>query len=226
MNQDYVCKYCGSKFHREKTLATHVCTKKRRFIDSESTGPRLGFRTFQKFHEITTNTKKQKTLQEFIDNRYYIDFVKFGNYLALLKPLYMDEFISYLIRNGIKMREWTSDHVYYCYIQELIKTEPTTAALERTITEIMSWCDKNSVKFNDFFREISSNEAAHMIYFGKISPWVLYLSSTGGELLQKFNEDHAKMVGIIIDPGFWMKKFKKNSDDVEYIRQLLTEAGI
>lgn len=226
MEQNYVCKFCGAQFHREKTLSTHICTKKRRHMDADSTGPRLGFRVFQKFYELTSNSKNQKTLQEFIDSRYYIDFVKFGNHLALLKPIYMDEFVSYVIKNNFKLSDWSKDYVYFCYLQELLKTEPSSAAVERTISEIVDWCGKNSVEFREFFKKITPNEASHMIRFGKISPWVLYLSSTGSELISKFNEDHTKIIDVIIDPGFWMKKFKKNKEDVDFIRSILDGSGL
>ena len=65
-----------------------------------------------------------------------------------------------------------------------------------------------------------------MIRTGKISPWVLYLCESGGPLTDSFNQDHAKMIGSIIDPGFWMKRFKNNNDDVEFIRSLLEQAGL
>jgi hypothetical protein len=61
---------------------------------------------------------------------------------------------------------------------------------------------------------------------GKISPWVLYLAATGENLMARFNDDHAKMIGGVIEPGFWMKKFKKSDEDVEYIRTVLEQAGL
>jgi hypothetical protein len=44
--------------------------------------------------------------------------------------------------------------------------------------------------------------------------------------MNRFNEDHAKMIRLVIDAGFWMKKFKKDKEDVEYIRTLLEQAGL
>ena len=65
-----------------------------------------------------------------------------------------------------------------------------------------------------------------MIRSGKISPWVLYLAPTGESLMSKFNEEHGKIIENIIEPGFWMRKFKKLPDDVDYIRNLLESAGL
>lgn len=226
MEQNHECRFCGKKFHKDITLATHMCVKKRRFVDLESAGSRYGFRTFQRFFEITAAGKKLKSTAEFIDSPYYIGFVKFGNYIALLKPLHPDQFIDFVIRNGVSLKDWTKDFVYETYIENLIKTEPASSATDRTITNIAEWCEKNSTQFNRFFYDVSANEAAYMIRTGKISPWVLYLAETGGELMSRFNKDHSKMFSEMIDASYWMKIFKKNTDDVEFIRSLLEQAGL
>ena len=223
MDQNFQCKYCGVKFHRESTLSTHMCVKKRRYMDINSTGSRIGFRAFCRFFEMTTNSRKEKTHQNFIDSPYYTDFVKFGNYLALLRPIYIDKYIEFVIFNGIKLKDWTNEEIYKIFIADVIKKEPAISAVERGIEEIMSWCDKNSTSFSKFFDTISANEAAYLIGKGYISPWILYLSKSGDHLLSSFNEDHAKMIGDIIDPGFWMKKFKKHDEDVAEVSQIMED---
>jgi hypothetical protein len=195
-------------------------------MDVNTAGSRIGFLTFQKFYALSTNSKKPKTIDDFINSQYYIDFAKFGNHLASLKPIYIDQYIEFVIKNGVKLKDWTKDDVYYLYVEDLIKKEPAVNATERTITEIMAWSDKNFSEFTKFFSIISANESAHLIRTGRISPWVLYLAESGDKLMSRFNEDHAKMIGGIIDPGFWMKKFKKSGDDVDYIRNLLEQAGL
>lgn len=226
MKQEHICKFCGTKFHKSSTLSTHMCVKKQRVLDADATGPRLGFRAFQRFFELTAQVKRPKTLEEFIESPYYIEFAKFGNHLANLKPLYIEKYIDFVIQNGVKLKDWTKDFVYDCYINDIVKKEPAISATERTIIEIVEWSEKNNKQFVDFFYTISANEAAYMIKTGKISPWVLYLAPSGESLMSSFNEDHAKIIGTIIDPGLWMRKFKKAADDVEYIRNLLSQAGL
>ena len=226
MEQNFKCKYCGTSFHKESTLSTHMCVKKQRYLDVNATGPRFGFRTFQRFYELTTQSKKIKTIDDFINSPYYIDFVKFGNHIAALKPVHTEKFIDFVIMNGVKIKDWNKDFVYSTYIEDLVRKEPATSAVERTITEILEWSEENSVEFSNFFKSVNANEAAYLVKTGKISPWVLYLGSTGGDLMSRFNEDHSKMIAAIIDPAFWMKKFKKQDDDVEYVRDLLDQVGL
>jgi hypothetical protein len=226
MEQNFECKFCGVKFRREKTLTTHMCVKKQRYLDINSTGSRLGFRTFQRFYDLTTKGQKTKTIQEFIDSSYYIDFAKFGNHLSSLKPVYIDQFIDFVIKNSVALKDWNKDSVYYIYVENLVKTEPSTSAVERSINEIVDWSASEGKEFTKFFSEVNANQAAHMIKTGKLSPWILYLANTGEKLMTRLNEDHSKMIGAIIDPGFWMRKFKKDPDEVEYIRTLLEQAGL
>src|SRR4051812_13648135 len=103
MEQKFECKYCGNKFQKETTLATHMCVKKRRHIDANTAGARYGLRTFQRFYILTTNIKKLKTQDEFINSPYYIDFVKFGNHVAMLKPVYVEQYIDFVILSGLKI---------------------------------------------------------------------------------------------------------------------------
>ncbi len=224
--QENVCQYCKKAFEKLSTLSTHMCVKKRRHMEIDTPASRFGFRTYQRFYELTMAAKKPKTQQEFIDSPYYIDFVKFGNHLANLKPVYPEKFIDFVIKNGVDLKNWTKDYVYYTYVEDLVKKEPADAATDRTITEILEWTATNNVAFNEFFSRISANEASHMIRTGKISPWVLYLSESGGSLMDSFTADHTPIISAIIEPGVWMKKFKQNGDDVDYIKTLLLQAGL
>ena len=226
MVQNYECKYCKTKFHKEQTLFTHLCVKKRRAAEIDSPESRFGLRAFQRFYQITMGAKKPKSVQEFIDSPYYIDFVKFGNHLAMLKPVYPEQFIEFVITNSIKLKDWSKDIVYSTYIRELLKKEPAETATDRSITEIMEWCGKRNVDFKRFFYVVSANEVSQMVSTGKISPWVLYLCESGGYIMDQFNEDHVKIIGDIIDPSFWTKKFKANDSDVEYIKTLLEQVGL
>lgn len=226
MEQKFECKYCGTKFHRESTLSTHMCVKKQRYLDINTGGFRYGFRTFQRYYTLMMKSKKPKTQDEFINSSYYIDFVKFGNHIDLLKPVHVDQYIDFVILSGLKMTKWATDPVYELYIENLSKTEPPHSAVERTIQFMVDWSEKNSSDFVKFFSTISPNEAAHYIRTGRISPWVLYLSASGDDLVSQFNEDHAKMIGTVIDPGFWMRTFRKKEDDVEDIKNILAQAGL
>lgn len=224
--KQHKCKYCKRAFSKEETLVSHMCTKKKRFADKDSIGPRVGFRVFQRYYELTTSSKKPKTLESFIDSRMYMDFAKFGRYLADLDPINTDMFIDFIIKNGVKLRDWRTDFVYESYLEDLMRKEPPEKGLERTIVFLSKWAEENNGEFQNFFREVSTIEASFYIKAGRISPWVLYLADSAGDLLSEFNDEQYGMIETIIDPGVWTKRMTKNPTDVRFIRDTLKVAGL
>lgn len=220
------CKWCQRSFSSERTLANHLCAKKKRDLDRDSAGSRIGYHVFVRFYEISTNSKKPKTFDDFISSSYYVDFVKFGWHIVRLNPINRDMFIDYVIRQGIKLKDWCRDLVYITYLNDMVKREPVERALERTILLMVEWAEENGGDYCDFFRKISTNEAAFLIKNGRISPWVLYLSDSADQLLAQFNDEQYAMITPVIDPTTWHKMISAKVEDAKFVKHALKEAGI
>lgn len=219
------CKFCGKEFKQEKTLAAHLCPKKKRFAEKDTIGARLGFRVYQKFYELTMRTTKPKSVEDFIDSQYYMDFVKFGRYLVDRNPINADDFITFVIKNAVPLKDWTTDKVYSVYMKEYIQREPAQGALERTILEMDNWAKTNQEPITDFFRKVGTIEAVFLIQCGKLSPWVLYLAESADELWDRTNIEQTNMIQSCIDIEWWQKKFIANQDDVRFVRTILDSSG-
>jgi hypothetical protein len=50
---DFTCRYCEKSFHKETTLAVHVCEQKRRWQEQDEVGVQLGLQAYLRFYEIT-----------------------------------------------------------------------------------------------------------------------------------------------------------------------------
>lgn len=222
----FACKFCGKSFAQEKTLASHLCTKKQRHADKDSFGSRFGFRVYQRFYELTTSTKAPKTFDEFVESTYYLSFVKFGRYIAQLDPIDPGSFVDFVIKNGVKLAQWQAPFVYETYLTELLKREPAERGVERTFAFINDWAEENKCDYKDFFKIVPSTEATYLIKTGRISPWLLYLADSAEQLFNRLNEEQYKIIEPIIDPTEWSKKIKKNEDDVLFIKQLCAAAGM
>jgi hypothetical protein len=72
----------------------------------------------------------------------------------------------------------------------------------------------------------SLSRATFDIKDGKISPWLVINSINGREMLKKFNDEQLTAVSTIMDLPFWMNKFKKQSADVELVKQIIKESNI
>jgi len=222
----YQCKYCLSNFTQEKTLAVHMCEQKRRHFAKNEKSTLAGFQTYNRFYQLTQNIKENKTFDEFAKSSYYNAFVKFGSFLSNVNPLYPDQFIDYVVKSGVKLDHWTKEGLYEKYIIELIKTEHVETALERSIKYMEDWAKDNSSVWNHYFNYVSTNRATYDIKDGKISPWLILNCSTGKLLLSNMRDDQLSSISNIIDPEFWVRKFKKQSFDLDLVKRIVQEANL
>ena len=220
------CKWCGKEFTSERTLAAHMCVKKRRWADKDMRHIRLGHRAFQMFYEMNTSTKEPKSMEDFIMSQYYEGFTKFGRSCMTNEWLQPEKYTEWLIKNGVKLKQWTSDRQYDKFVKDYCRKEPGLKALERTIVYLAKWSEENDKDLQTYFKEVSPSRAVHDIRAAKISPWVIYLSQTGNDLLARFNDEQVKMIEEMIDPPFWMKLFTTSKEEVKEIKQMCKDANI
>jgi len=227
VSQPYSCGYCNKGFMQEKTLFVHVCEQKRRALAKTEKHVILGFDTFQKFYKIAQpNSKQDKTYEDFCKSSYYNAFVKFGSFVSNVNPLYPEKFIDYVVTSGVKLDHWCRDELYEQYVFELIRKEPVEIALQRSISTMMLWADDHESQWNHYFLYVSLSRACYDIKDGKISPWLILNSVNGKAMLQKFSDEQLNHIQTVIDPKFWVAKFKKLPDDVSFVKEVIKESNI
>lgn len=220
------CRWCGKDFRTERTLSAHMCVKKRRWADQDMTHARLAFRVYQMFYKLNTASSKPKTPEDFIQSQYYEGFVKFGR--ACVRNQYLDPeaFAEWLIRNGVKLADWCKDSVYDQYLLDYVKKETGLRALERSIIYLAEWSTESGEPWQDYFRVVSTPRAVHDIRSARISPWLLYLSNSGDQLLTRFGDEQVNIIHKLIDAKFWMRVFAHHQEEVDAVRSACEAAGI
>lgn len=226
MEQQYTCTHCNAKFMKEKTLIVHMCEQKRRHLARTEKHVQVGFQAYLRFYQLVQKQDKLKTYDDFAKSPYYNAFIKFGSFVHNVNPLYPDQYIDYVVKSGVKLDHWCRDGLYEQYVLHLVKTEPVETALQRSIGHMMDWAETNSSVWNHYFDYVSVNRAVFDIKDGKVSPWIVLNSTRGKKLLSNFNDEQLTAIGSTIDPEFWVKKFKKNADDVELVKQVVKEANL
>jgi hypothetical protein len=226
MNKPYVCQYCGHGYLQEKTLTVHMCEQKRRHLAKDEKHVVIGFQTYNRFYQLTQNSKNQKTYDEFAKSPYYNAFVKFGSYVSNVGPLYPDQYIDWVVKSGVKLDHWCRDALYEQYVLELIHTEAVETALQRSVKHMQTWANDNNSRWDHYFRYVSVNRATFDIKDGKVSPWLLLNCTTGKTLLNTMSDEQLSSISAVIDPQVWLKKFKKLPADVELVRDVVKEAGL
>lgn len=224
VESSYKCGYCGKAFAREKTLAVHVCEQKRRHLSKNEKHVQLALLTYQRFYELNQNSKSTKSFDDFASSQYYNAFVKFGSFLSNTNPIYTEKFIDFVIKSGVKLDHWCRDELYDLYIKELIKIEPADGAIQRSITTMIDWANEHQAEWNHYFSYVNLNRATYDIKEGKVSPWIVLNCKAGKEMLQKMNDEQLEIIGQVIDPSFWQKRFKKLPADVELVKEVVKES--
>lgn len=222
----YKCEYCNKSFAKENTLVVHMCERKRRYMQQSEKHVQLGFRSYQLFYKIGTNSKKDKSYDDFAKSQYYSAFVKFGLYCMDLKVDDVPGLTSWLLKNQIKLDKWTSDQVFNKWQQSRLATESVERAVERTVIFMQDWAEESNSNWNDYFDTVSSNKAVFHICSGKISPWVLFASDKAQALLDRLNSEQLQMVIDYIDVPYWKRRFKVNPRDFEWVQNVLAEANL
>jgi len=226
IEKPYVCEYCKTGYTREKTLAVHMCEKKRRALQKNEKRVQLGFYAFQRFYKLSAGNKRDKTYDEFCGSPYYNAFCKFGSFVSNVRPLYPERYIDYVVTSGVKLDHWCRDEMYEKYAIDLILKEDMQVAIERSITTMMEWGDEKEVPWNDYFRYVSLNRSVRDIKDGKISPWLLLNCKSGKEMLSKFNDEQLGMIFEIVNPSHWAMRFKRKQADVDVVKEVAKEAKI
>jgi hypothetical protein len=221
VEQPYNCIHCGKSFMKQKTLVSHMCERKRRALQKDEKRVQAGFLAFNRFWQLTQNSNKLKTYDDFANSSYYNAFVKFGSFINNAKPIYPDKFIDYVIKSGVKLDHWCRDALYEKYLYEMLKTEPVESAVQRTIATMMEWGDENSAPFSHYLRYVSSNRAVHDILNGRISLWVVLNSVSGKALIQNMNDEQLNLIAPAFDLPYWLKRFKELPADVALVKEIL-----
>jgi hypothetical protein len=225
-NKPYVCNYCDTGYSREKTLMVHMCEQKRRALQQKEKRVQLGFYAFNQFYKLSAGAKKDKTYPEFCKSPYYNAFVKFGSFVANVKPLYPEKYIDYVVTSGVKLDHWCREDMYEKYAIGLIRKEGVETALERSVMTMMEWAEENNSVWNHYFHYVSLNRAAWHIKDGKISPWLVLNCKSGKEMLSKFSDEQLNIVFHIMDPSHWAMRFKRTPIDVELVKDVAKESNL
>ena len=226
VSQPYICQYCNKGFMQEKTLAVHICEQKRRALAKTEKHVVLGYDAFNRFFKFTQNSKGEKTYEDFARSPYYNAFVKFGSFVSNVSPLYPDQFIDYVVKSGVKLDHWCRDELYVKYVQHLIRTESVETALQRSISHMMDWAEEHNSVWNHYFLYVTLTRATYDIKDGKVSPWLILNCKSGKDMLQKFNDEQLEAISIVIDPTFWVHKFKKYPLDIDLVKNVVKESNL
>ena len=210
---------------KESSLAVHSCEPRRRRMEKDEAGVRLGFHAYLKFYELTQGSAKLKTFDDFADSPYYKAFVKFGRYCVDIRAVNPEQFVKWVLKQNKKIDHWAKDSVYTEYLTDYLRVENVNDSLARAIEFGIDWAEQTGNPPHDCLRYGNTNSMVYAVTAGRISPWVIYNCESGQKFLGELDATQIAMVWAYIDSDFWMKKFSDYPADQEYVKDILQKAG-
>jgi hypothetical protein len=221
----FVCEYCKKSFAKETSIEVHICEPKRRRMQKDEPGVRLGFQAYIKFYESMQGSAKNKTHDDFCESSYYRAFVKFGRYCVSTHVINPPQFMNWLLKNAKKIDRWCSDQLYTEYLIQHLLVEAVDDALKRAIEHSIKWEETTGHPAKDILRYGNANALCYDITAGRISPWVIYNSASGVEFLGNLSTEQVAIVWPYINSDAWHKKFSNYPADQEFVKDILAKAG-
>lgn len=220
----FKCDFCEKEFVKENTLLKHVCESKRRWQDKDKRGNQLGFQAWVRFYSKHTS-KKKKEYTDFVKSSYYSAFVKFGNYCVDAQVMNVPRYVDYLLKEKISIDLWNRDTSYTKFIIDYCKVEDPLDAIARSIETTVQLARIENIQTKDVLRYGNVNRICFEITKGKISPWMLYQSSSGLSFLEKLDNTQQKMILDYINPEQWALKFHRQKNIIPEVKELLHAGG-
>lgn len=223
-NLENKCEHCGKTFIRERTLLSHTCEAKRRFLDKDRLPNRIGLASWSAFmRRCQPSSKKPKDYLAFSKSPYYSAFVKFGNYCADSGVLRPDLFSEWLQKNNVGIDYWCSDKQYTTFLIDYLKIEDPFEAIERSVKRLIEHGELENIQLRDTLQYISQNKLCGDIISGRISPWLLYNCSYDiwGRL-----ENNLQFIYPYVDPDVWRPKLLRDAEITADIKNILKQAGL
>jgi len=213
----YTCQYCKKDFIKESSLAVHSCEPRRRRMEKDEPGVRLGFHAYLKFYELTQGSARLKTYDDFCESPYYRAFVKFGRYCVDIRAVNPARFVEWVLKQNKK--------IYTEYLIDYLRVENVNDALVRAMEFGIDWAEQSGHPAEDCLRYGNTNTMVYAVTTGRISPWIVYNCESGQKFLSELDSTQIAMVWPYIDSEVWMKKFSDYVADQEYIKDMLQKAG-
>jgi len=221
----HTCEFCKHEFKSDIVFAKHACRDKTRWNSRDLAPNRIGFQCWISFFKKTSMSHKNNTMQDFIKSPYFTAFVKFGLYCSDSKVINIPAFVDWLLAHNIKVDHWNRDSHYTKFLIDYLRTEDAFDAIARSIETCSELAEEYETKTKDVLKNVSPYKISSHVATGKISPWLLYQSNSGVQLLSTLTEDNVKILIDYIDPEKWNAKFMRDKQTTKKIKDLLNEIG-
>lgn len=204
-----------------------MCEKKRRMNAKDDKQNRIAYQSWLIYRKtMIANVKYDKPYDDFINDRYYLDFMKLAKHIIDLNLDKPEEFVKFILKNSVRLDDWCKAVVYETYVKDRTKKETVERAIERSLLNMKAWAEKTNNSWCEYFAKVSTPEAVQDIRMGRISPWCTFATDQGSRLIDRFEPGQIQQLIEYIEPQSWRVKVKRQQQDADWVQQVFNEARI
>jgi predicted O-linked N-acetylglucosamine transferase (SPINDLY family) len=228
LNQPHTCEFCHRSFSKESTLASHVCEQKRRHQNRNASYVKKAFWAYNKFYQQLNPAKRDqpRSYQEFCASQIYNVLIKFGSWCEENMVQEWASLVTWLINQNIKIDQWCELERYQQFLEELLTTESSEQALQRSFDTISKWSENTGRDWTCFFSTCNTNQVTQWIQQGRISAWLLYNCEGAGKFFERCTPEQLSIIQNVAPIRKWKIKFLRLKQEADVIHLTLKESGL
>jgi hypothetical protein len=195
--------------------------------DKDSKQNRIAYQSWLIYRKmIIANVKHDKPYEDFINDRYYLDFMKVAKHIIDLNLDKPEEFVRFVLKNAVKIDDWCKAVVYETYVKDRTKKETVERAIERSVLNMQAWAEKTGNNYCEYFVKVSTVDAVQDIRMGRISPWCTFATDQGSRLIDRFEPKQVQTLVDYIEPLSWKARVKRQDKDADWVQDTFNKDGI
>ncbi len=230
----FQCDHCGKLYKRENAFMAHECDKMKRAKVLRSNIGHIAFDYYKRW--LRTKRRANVNITTFGDSKYFNQFVEFAKWVKRTKLHDVEGYLKFMNLKDYPPHMWRSHEVFTKYLEFVDKRWGADDHAENTIKFLMKFGNRladeleEEVKSTDLasyaLNLMTVTEISTFIINRKLSPWVLLNSKIFRRKFMNASKDQKAAIEQAVDLNYWKAKMANNSDDNDFIKEVITEFNL
>jgi len=220
------CDFCAQTFKSESRFIKHKCKAMVREEEFKSPAGQAAWNYYKTWMKLKHKSVVSSALA-FKKSQYFSTFYNFTKFVKKTHLPDIKLFIDLMVRTGVDPHYWSSDAAYRKYLEYVTRQLPPHDLAKITIKTFFDIATAADVEVSEIFNVLTPNEVIQLLHQRRLSPWVLLNSKKFADFYINGTTSEERIVmETIVNPDYWMGRFKKHPKDAEVVKNYITELGL
>lgn len=220
----WLCHYCSKRFSNELMFEKHNCQEKIRAQEIASPTGQASYQFYLTWMRV--RKFKTQTTEAFVNSRYYKQFIKFAVMVAAAGISKPDRYIELMVDGGITPDLWCREQCYRMYLDYMDTREKPLDQVASSLQCLMDIADAEQVEYAKIIPHLGSQKLLSLIAQRKVSPWLLFHSTSAQELIRSLTDEEKKAYDNTIKFSAWAERLQEHAAVREEIKSLVKDVGL